>query len=45
MKVIAYIIIGLIILVVGACSITPIVISSISKEEREAMGIKFKEDK
>ena len=44
MEIIAYIVLGLVVLVMGACSITPMVISSLSKEDREAMGIKSKED-
>ena len=44
MEIIAYIVVGLVVLIIGACSITPMVISSLSKENREAMGIKSKED-
>lgn len=44
MEIIAYIIVGLVVLVMGACSITPMVIGSLSKKDREAMGIKSKED-
>ena len=44
MEIIAYIFVGLVVIIMGACSITPMVISSLSKEDREAMGIKSKED-
>ena len=44
MEIIAYILIGLFTLVMGACAITPLLIGSMSKEDREAAGIKLKED-
>lgn len=44
MEIVAYIIIGLITLIMGACAVTPIILDSMSKEEREAAGIVWKEN-
>lgn len=44
MEIIAYILIGLITLIMGACAVTPIILDSMSKEEREAAGIVWKEN-
>jgi hypothetical protein len=44
MEIVAYILIGLITLVMGACAVTPIILDSMSKEEREAAGIVWKEN-
>lgn len=45
MEILGYIIIGLVTLVVGACALTPIVLGSMSKEERDAAGIVYKENR
>jgi hypothetical protein len=45
MEVLGYIIIGLVTLVMGACAFGPVIIGSMSKEEREAAGIVWKEDR
>lgn len=44
MEIVAYILIGLITLIMGACAVTPIIVSRMSKEEREAAGIVWKEN-
>jgi hypothetical protein len=44
MEIIGYIIIGLVALIMGACAVTPIILDSMSKEEREAAGIVWKEN-
>jgi hypothetical protein len=44
MEIVAYILIGLITLIMGACAVTPIILDSMSKEEREAAGIVWKEN-
>ena len=44
MEIIGYIIIGLVTLVMGACAVTPLIASRMSKEEREAAGIVWKEN-
>jgi hypothetical protein len=44
MEIISYIIIGLVALIMGACAVTPIILDSMSKEEREAAGIVWKEN-
>ena len=44
MEIIGYIVIGIVTLVMGACAITPLVVSRMSKEEREAAGIVWKEN-
>ena len=44
MEIVAYILIGLITLIMGACAVTPIILDSMSKEEREAAGIGWKEN-
>jgi hypothetical protein len=44
MEIVAYIFIGLITLIMGACAVTPIILDSMSKEEREAAGIVWKEN-
>lgn len=45
MEVLGYIIIGLVTLVMGACAFAPVIIGSMSKEERDAAGIVWKEDR
>ena len=45
MEVLGYIIIGLVALVMGACAFAPLIFGSMSKEEREAAGIVWKEDR
>ena len=44
MEIVAYKLIGLITLIRGACAVTPIILDSMSKEEREAAGIVWKEN-
>lgn len=44
MEIIAYIIIGIVTLVMGTCAVTPTILDSMSKEEREAAGIVWKEN-
>jgi predicted cobalt transporter CbtA len=44
MEIIGYIIIGLVASIMGACAVTPIILDSMSKEEREAAGIVWKEN-
>lgn len=44
MEIVAYILIGLITLIMGACAVTPIILDSMSKEERETAGIVWKEN-
>jgi hypothetical protein len=44
MQVIGYTFVGVISLILGGCAITPVLLDSMSKEEREAAGIVWKED-
>ena len=44
MEIIGYIIIGIVTLVMGACAVTPLIVSRMPKEEREAAGIVWKEN-
>ena len=45
MEMLGYIIIGLVTLVMGACAFGPVIIGSMSKEERDAADIVWKEDR
>lgn len=42
MAILAYIIIGVVTLLMTACAVTPIVINSMSKTERNEMGVESK---
>lgn len=42
MTIVAYIIIGLVTLVMAVCSVTPMIIDSMSEEERKEMGVERK---
>jgi len=42
MTIVAYIIIGLVTLVMAACAVTPMIIDSMSEEERKEIGVERK---
>lgn len=42
MTIVAYIIIGLVTLIIGACAVTPMIIDSMSEEERKEIGVERK---
>jgi hypothetical protein len=39
-----YIIIGIVVLIMGACFVAPLVFDSMSKEEREAAGLVWRDN-
>lgn len=43
-QIIGYVFAGIITLIMGGCAVTPMLLDSMSKEEREATGIAWKED-
>jgi uncharacterized membrane protein len=43
-QILSYVLVGIIFLVILGCAVTPVILDSMSKEEREAAGIVWKED-
>jgi hypothetical protein len=44
MKIVCYIIVGLVFLIFSVCAVIPLVLNKMSKEERDAAGIVWKEE-
>jgi uncharacterized membrane protein len=44
MEIVGYIIVGFVFLIALGCAVTPLILDKMSKEERDAAGIVWKED-